>query len=432
MSAELFEEAPHGRDRAELRRSAPLADRMRPRTLDEVIGQTHLLGPGKLLERALAGELAQSVILWGPPGSGKTTLARLIAQRSQLRFVPFSAVTSGIKEVRSVMAEAAEERAQRGVKTLLFVDEIHRFNKAQQDAFLPFVESGDILLIGATTENPSFELNSALLSRARVVILQPLSSDELVTLLERALGDNERGLGGRIHASRDTLIAFANASDGDARRALNLLESAATLLPAGGTIDDATLAQALQRKVLAYDKAGEQHYDLISALHKSIRNSDENASVYWLTRMLHSGEDRDFIARRLVRMAIEDIGLADAFALRVTLDAADAWHRLGTPEGELAFVQAAVYLARAKKSNALYVAYGAALEDVERSAGEPVPLHLRNAPTRLMKEAGYGAGYRYAHDDPKARDEMQCMPPSLAGRRYFAERPRSTEPGSSR
>jgi putative ATPase len=305
----------------------------------------------------------------------------------------------------------------------LFVDEIHRFNKAQQDAFLPFVESGAIVLIGATTENPSFELNSALLSRARTLVLQPLSVDELAELLARAVADRERGLGGRVEASPDTLRAIANTSDGDARRALNVLETAATLLPDGGVLDDATLAQALQRKLLAYDKSGEEHYNLISALHKSVRNSDENATVYWLTRMLHAGEDRDFLARRLIRIASEDVGLADPFALRVTLDAAEAWNRLGTPEGELALVQAAVYLARAKKSNALYVAHAAALEDVETTAAEPVPLHLRNAATRLMREVGYGAGYRYAHDDPQAVDEMTCMPPSLLGRRYFAGPP---------
>jgi putative ATPase len=417
MSRDLFGDEPRATER-EPRADAPLADRMRPRDLSEFVGQQHLLGPGAILERALAGDLAQSLILWGPPGSGKTTLARLIAARSSARFVRFSAVLSGIKEVREVMSQAADERARTGARTLLFIDEIHRFNKAQQDAFLPFVETGDILLIGATTENPSFELNSALLSRSRVLILQPLAADEIVTLLERALAD-ERGLAGRVRASRETLLAIAQAADGDARRALNLLETAATLLPEGGEIDAALLAQALQRKALAYDKSGEQHYDLISALHKSVRNCDADASTYWITRMLAAGEDRDSLARRLIRMAIEDVGLADPFALRIALDGADAWHRLGSPEGELALVQTAIYLARAKKSNAGYVAYGAALEDVEKTAAEPVPLHLRNAPTSLMKAAGYGAGYRYIHDDPKAKGEMTCLPPSLAGRRYF-------------
>jgi putative ATPase len=416
MSSELFEtraEPPEpGAD-------APLADRMRPRAAAEFVGQEHLVGPGCILERPLAGEVSQSLILWGPPGSGKTTLGRLIASASGLRFVPFSAVLSGIKEVREVMAAARAERGRSGVRTLLFVDEIHRFNKAQQDAFLPFVESGDIVLIGATTENPSFELNSALLSRSRVVILQPLEPERLVALLRRALEDEARGLGGRVRADDEDLLAIARAADGDARRALNLLETAAALLPDGGVLDQAVLAQALQRKVLAYDKAGEEHYNLISALHKSVRNSDADASVYWVTRMLRAGEDRRFLARRLIRMAVEDIGLADPFGLRVALDAAEAFERLGEPEGDLALVQAAVYLARARKSNALYVAYGAASEDVERTAAEPVPLHLRNAPTRLMKQAGYGKGYRYAHDDPAAAEEMTCLPPSLLGRRYL-------------
>jgi putative ATPase len=428
MSNQLFDEPrEEPRERAGEGSPGPLADRMRPAAPDELVGQGHLLGPGKLLTRALEGELSQSLILWGPPGSGKTTLARLIARASRLRFVPFSAVLSGIKEVREVMSAAAAERARSGARTLLFVDEIHRFNKAQQDAFLPFVEAGDILLVGATTENPSFELNSALLSRARVVVLEPLGPEDLVALLARALED-PRGLAGSVRAGREALLRIAHAADGDARRALNLLETAASLLPPGGEVTDEVLVEALQRKALAYDKSGEQHYDLISALHKSIRNSDADASVYWLTRMLRSGEDRDYLARRLIRVAIEDVGLADPFALRIALDGADAWHRLGTPEGELALVQVAVYLARARKSNALYVAYGAAGEDVERTSAEPVPLHLRNAPTALMKAAGWGRGYRYAHDDPRAREEMVCLPPSLAGKRYFAPRERDGDP----
>jgi len=418
VSDQLFptEEAP---PRAAPGAGAPLAERMRPARAEEFVGQAHLVGEGRILAGPLAGDVRQSLVLWGPPGCGKTTLARLIAEQSGLRFVPFSAVLSGIKEVREVMAEAAARRAREGVKTLLFVDEIHRFNKAQQDAFLPFVESGDILLIGATTENPSFELNSALLSRARVVILEPLSTEDLVAILRQALEDEGRGLAGRVRAADPALAALAAAADGDARRALTLLETAAALLPEGGELTPEVLAQALQRKVQAYDKSGDQHYDLTSALHKSVRNSDADASVYWITRMLHAGEERNYLARRLIRMAIEDIGLADPFALRIALDGADAFHRLGSPEGDLALVQVAVYLARAKKSNAVYRAYGRALEDVERNPAEPVPLHLRNAPTKLMKEAGFGKGYRYAHDDPEAAREMTCLPPGLAERRYL-------------
>ncbi|MCK6447794.1 MAG: replication-associated recombination protein A [Planctomycetes bacterium] len=403
--------------------AAPLADRMRPRSIEEYAGQVHLVAAGGFVANVLAKGLKQSLILWGPPGSGKTTLARLVASASGLRFVPFSAVLSGIKEVKEVMAEAAREMERAGTRTLLFVDEIHRFNKAQQDAFLPYMERGDILLIGATTENPSFELNGALLSRARTLILEPLPVDALVGLLRRALDDAERGLAGRVQVPDELLERIAHAADGDARRALNLLESAAELVPTGGIVDEVTLKTALQRKVLVHDKRGEQHYDLISALHKSVRNSDENASLYWLVRMLEAGEDRAFVSRRLIRMAVEDIGLADPFALRIALDAAETYERLGTPEGELALAQAAVYLARAKKSNAVYVAYGEARRDVERTAAEPVPLHLRNAPTQLMKDAGFGSGYRYAHDDPKAKDEMTCLPPGLLGRRYFGRKP---------
>ena len=401
---------------------APLAERMRPRTLAEFLGQAHLVGPGRILERAVAGEPHQSLILWGPPGSGKTTLARMIARQSRMRFVPFSAVLSGIKEVREVMAEARRRLDHKGERTLLFIDEIHRFNRAQQDAFLPYLERGDILLIGATTENPSFELNSALLSRARTVILEPLAEGELVALLERALVAPQ-GLAGRIHAQPDALLALARASDGDARRALTLLETAADLLTDGGLLDARVLAQALQRKVLRHDKSGESHYDLISALHKSVRNSDREATLYWMARLLKGGEDRKYIARRLIRMAIEDIGLADPLALRLTLDAADAFHRLGEAEGDLALVLAAVHLAEAPKSNAVYAAYGRVQDDVERTSAEPVPLHLRNAPTRLMQDAGYGQGYRYVHDDPAAREEMDCLPPSLQGRRWFREEP---------
>ena len=400
-------------------KDAPLADRMRPRAIAEYVGQQQLLGEGKILERMIAAGEYQSLVLWGPPGCGKTTLARLVAAESGMRFAPFSAVLSGIKEVRALMREAEEVRAKTGERTLLFVDEIHRFNKAQQDAFLPFVERGDILLVGATTENPSFEIISALLSRLRVLILEPLSVEDLVSVLRRALEDTERGLAGKVSADDDVLRAVAHATDGDARRALTALETAASLLGEGAELTAELLPDALQRKVLHYDKSGEEHYNLISALHKSVRNSDVDASLYWVTRMMEAGEDGNYIARRLIRMALEDIGLADARALRGALDCADAYHRLGEPEGRLALAQAAVFLAQAKKSNAIYVALGQAEADVQGTSADPVPLHLRNASTSLMKEAGYGEGYRYAHTDPDAVDEMRCMPDSLEGRRYF-------------
>ena len=405
-----------------VREGAPLADRMRPRSLDEYVGQRQLVDEGKILWSLLEDGLTQSLILWGPPGTGKTTLARLIAARTGLSFVPFSAVMSGIKEIRAVMADAERRRARSGERTLLFVDEIHRFNKAQQDAFLPYVERGDIILIGATTENPSFEVNSALLSRVRTLILEPLGVDDLCTLLRRALDDGERGLSSAFRVEDEVLRRMANACDGDARRALTALETAAALLEPGAELVQDLVGEVLQRKVLHYDKTGEEHYNLISALHKSIRNSDENAALYWIARMMEAGEDGRYLARRMVRMASEDVGLADPFALRVALDAAEAFHQLGYPEGKLALVQCAVYLARTKKSNALYVALDKAEEDVARTSAEPVPLHLRNASTGLMREAGYGEGYRYAHDDPEARDEMTCMPPGLVGRRYFKPR----------
>jgi putative ATPase len=397
---------------------APLAERLRPRNLEELVGQTHLVGEGKLLARVFEQGLTQSLILWGPPGVGKTTLARLLAARGDLRFVPFSAVLSGVKEVRAVMAEAEQRRRSKGQRTLLFIDEIHRFNKAQQDAFLPYVERGDVLLVGATTENPSFEVNAALLSRCRALMLRPLSPEQTADLLERALVD-ERGFGGRVSATREQLLALAHASDGDARRALTVLETAAGLVGDGGALDERALREALQGKVLRYDKGGEEHYNLISALQKSIRNSDADAALYWLARMMKAGEDGGYLARRLIRTASEDIGLADPFALRVALDAADTFQRLGYPEGKLALVQATVYLARARKSNALTTALARAEEDVERTQAEPVPMHLRNATTDLMREAGYGEGYRYAHDDPAARREMDCLPESLRGRRYL-------------
>ena len=422
MSGALFDE-PDPPDVAvpETDEGAPLAERVRPRSPEDVVGQSHLMGENKLLRSVLSGEVRQSLVLWGPPGVGKTTLARLVADASDARFVPFSAVLSGVREVRAIMEEAQRRRAKTGDRTLLFVDEIHRFNKAQQDAFLPFVERGDVLLIGATTENPSFELNAALLSRCRVLILEPLSVDDLVKMIASAVEDS-RGLDGKIALTDGQMRRIAHAADGDARRALTLLETVSALSLTGGVVDDDVLSEALQRKSVHYDKSGDQHFDLISALHKSVRNSDENASIYWLARMLEGGEDRRYLSRRIVRIASEDIGLADPFALRIALDAAEAFDRLGIPEGDLALAQAVVYLARAPKSNAVYKALGAARQDVQETANEPVPLQLRNASTALMKSAGFGKGYRYAHDDPAATDEMECLPPSLDGRRYFRRR----------
>jgi putative ATPase len=426
MSSELFEKEAVPVDELHL----PLAERMRPSRLEEFFGQEHLVGEGKILRTILESESKQSLVLWGPPGSGKTTLAHMIASHSKLRFVPFSAVLSGIKEVRAVMAEAAKHRERSGKPTLLFVDEIHRFNKAQQDAFLPFVERGDILLIGATTENPSFEVNGALLSRVRTVVLEPLGSEDVQRLLRRALEDEQRGMGGTMNVSGEALAAIVSSSDGDARRALTMLETVCALVEPGEEVTTEILAAALQKKTVRYDKSGEEHFNQISALHKSVRNSDADAALYWLTRMMEAGEDGNYLARRLIRMASEDIGLADVRALSVCLDAAEAFHRLGYPEGKLALAQATVYLARTRKSNTLYVALSEAEKDVRETAAEPVPLHLRNASTRLMKEVGYGKGYRYAHDDPAARDEMSCLPESLLGRKYFHwSAPDSAQPG---
>jgi putative ATPase len=392
-------------------KNRPLAERMRPESLEDYIGQEHILGPGKPLRRQIERDEIGSIILWGPPGTGKTTLARIIARTTHCEFIPFSAVLAGIKEIKAVMADA--ERLRRlGIRTILFIDEIHRFNKAQQDAFLPYVERGDITLIGATTENPSFEVIAALLSRSRVYALRGLAAPEIVTLLNRALP-----LVGLL-ASGDLLEQIAIYANGDARQAYNTLEAAAAASPQGELTAEA-VQNAINRKMMLYDKGGEEHYNLISALHKSVRSSDVDAALYWLSRMLEAGEDRLYIARRLIRMAIEDISLADPRALEQAVAAMQAVHFLGIPEGDLALAQAAIYLSVAPKSDSAYRAMNAIQQDVEQTIAEPVPMNLRNAPTRLMKAWGYGEGYQHAHQFEDAVVDMDCLPPSLAGRRYY-------------
>jgi putative ATPase len=401
----------------------PLADRMRPQTLDEFIGQEELLGPGKPLRTQIERDELSSMLFWGPPGCGKTTLARVIAKRTRSEFIPFSAVLAGIKEIKEVMAKAQGARRY-GQRTIVFVDEVHRFNRAQQDAFLPHVEAGNILLIGATTENPSFEVIAPLLSRMKVYVLRPLDQEQIVELLQRAIGDSERGLGKeQVEASEQILDRIAVLANGDARAAYNTLEALVlgTEPDADGrrVLSEARLEDVLQKKLLPYDKAGEEHYNLISALHKSVRNSDPDAALYWLARMLESGEDPLYIARRMVRMASEDIGLAEPGALAVTMAAKEAFDFIGPPEGNLALAQAAVYLSLAPKSNALYTGYGAVHEDLQKTIAEPVPLHLRNAVTGLMGNLGYGKGYQYAHDSEEKVTDMTCLPESLAGRSYY-------------
>lgn len=406
----------------------PLAARLRPATLDEFAGQTHLLGPGKVLRRLIEGDMISSMIFWGPPGVGKTTLARIIAGRTKSRFIDFSAVTSGVKEIRAVMQEAEEGR-RFGVRTIVFVDEIHRFNKAQQDAFLPYVEKGSIILIGATTENPSFEVNSALLSRCKVFVLQALKTEELVSLLRRAMTD-ERGFGNQtVIMPEELLEAIAVFANGDARTALSTLEMVVlngdVQMDGSTVVTEETVAQCTSKRSLLYDKKGDGHYDLISALHKSMRNSDPDAAIYWMCRMLEGGEDPLYIARRVTRFASEDIGLADPRALEIAVAAYQACHFIGMPECSVHLTQAVVYMAMAPKSNALYVAYETAKKDAASQIAEPVPLHIRNAPTTLMKQLDYGKGYQYAHDAAEKLTAMECLPESLRGRAYY----RPTEEG---
>jgi putative ATPase len=414
------------------RPDAPLADRIRPRTLDEILGQEEVLGPGRPLRRAIEKDTLGSLILWGPPGSGKTTLAHVIRRMTRAHFEAMSAVLSGVKEVREILKEAELRRRREGRRTIVFIDEIHRFHKGQQDALLAHVESGDIVLIGATTENPSFEVNAALLSRSRVVVLKPLEADQLLEVLRRALTDAERGLGGaNPEVAEDALAFLAQAADGDARTALNVLEMAVTTTIPGPDgrprVDGEGMRRAFARKALLYDRAGEEHFNIISALHKSIRNSDADAGLYWLARMLEAGEDPLYVARRLVRFASEDVGVADPQALVLAMAAQQAVHFIGLPEGALALAELVVYLAAAPKSNALDTAYAEAARDALETRAEPVPLWIRNAPTGLMKGLGYGKGYLYAHDEAEGVAGMDCLPEGLAARRYYRPTDRGLE-----
>ena len=410
----------------------PLADRIRPRTLDELVGQDHILGPGKVLKETIERDEIGSLIFWGPPGSGKTTLARIIASHTGAAFVEFSAVTSGIKEIREVIAQAGKEKALYGKRTILFIDEIHRFNKAQQDAFLPHVEKGTVVLIGATTENPSFEVISALLSRCRVFTLNPLAPEHIRVIVERAVQDEALGLGQmKSVLTEEAMAVLTNIANGDARVALNTLEMATLATKPDGKgerhLSKEIILDAMQKRTMLYDKSGEEHYNLISALHKSIRGGDADAALYWLARMLASGEDPLYLARRLIRMAVEDIGNADPQALPLAVAAKDTYHFIGSPEGELALAQVAVYLALAPKSNAVYTAYSRAMRDVKEQPNLPVPLHIRNAPTELMKDFGYGKGYKYAHSYQDAIVEQEYMPDNLKGRRYYEPTDRGME-----
>jgi len=423
MEESLFPESPEEKEK-KVDILAPLAERLRPRCLDELLGQEHILGPDKLLRRAIERDEVQSLILWGPPGSGKTTIARIIASMTNSFFLSFSAVISGIKEIKEIMKQAEHQKRHYHRRTILFIDEIHRFNKAQQDAFLPYVERGDIILIGSTTENPSFEIISPLLSRSKVFRLRELSEEDLITILKRALEDEERGLKGfQPRIEPKFLRQIAVYANGDARIALNTLEIATMNTPpdkkGDRRITAAVIEDAMQKRLLLYDKKGEEHYNIISALHKSMRNSDPDASLYWLARMLEAGEDPLYIARRIVRFASEDIGNADPQALSLAMSAMQAVHFIGMPEGNLALAQAVVYMATAPKSNSLYKAYARAKEDVEKTWAEPVPLHIRNAPTRLMKGMGYGKGYQYAHHFEEGIAPLDCLPEKLKGRRYY-------------